>query len=120
PTPRRCPTPSARRRPRRPVRCSRDHYFPTASRHKIACLRRLNLCDSASARGYAVMGDSVELALFGRARQRRGRAGRVDRRGDPVEVARAHLTLVLGGGVTPLLGGELALLQFHVRAHLIA
>src|SRR5882757_11266502 len=53
----------------------------------------------------------VELALFGRARERGGRAGRVHGGGDPVEVACADLALVLRRGVTTLLGGELTLLQ---------
>src|SRR4029453_940564 len=64
--------------------------------------------------------NSVELSLFGRARERGGRAGRVHRGRDPVEVARADLALVLRRGITPLLGGELALLPLDVRAHLVA
>src|SRR6201993_215716 len=63
---------------------------------------------------------SVELTLFGRAGQSGGRRGRVHRGGDAVEVTGTDLTLVLGRGVTPLLGGELALLQLDVGAHLVA
>src|SRR5690606_42137786 len=63
---------------------------------------------------------SVELVLLGGTLQRGGRAVRVHRGRDPVEVAGADLTLVLGGGVTPLLGGELALLQVDVGGHLVA
>ena len=40
--------------------------------------------------------------------------------GDLVEVAGTDLALVLGGGVPALLGGELALLQLDVGAHLVA
>src|ERR1700752_727732 len=63
---------------------------------------------------------SVELSLFGRAGQSGGRRARVHRGGDAVEVTGTDLALVLGRGVTALLGGELALLQLDVRAHLIA
>src|SRR5215213_6707685 len=63
---------------------------------------------------------SVELALFGRTRQRGGRRRRVDRGGDPVEVTGTNLALVLGCGVTALLGREFALLQLDVGAHLVA
>src|SRR5258708_1737840 len=63
---------------------------------------------------------SVELPFLGRTGQRGRRGGRVHRGGDPVEVAGADLALVLCRGVTPLLGGELALLQLDVRGHLVA
>src|SRR6202023_4428163 len=63
---------------------------------------------------------SVELTFFGRARERGGRRRRGDGCGDPVEVTGTDLALVLGGGVTALLGSELALLQLDVGAHLVA
>ena len=62
----------------------------------------------------------MELTLFGGAGQRGGRRRRVDRGGDPVEVTGTDLALVLGRGVATLLGGELALLQLDVGAHLVA
>src|ERR1700735_3542830 len=62
---------------------------------------------------------SVELTLFGRAGQRGRRRRRVDGGRDPVEVTGTDLALVLGRGVTALLGRELALLQLDVCAHLV-
>src|ERR1700684_3951343 len=63
---------------------------------------------------------SVELTLFCRAGQRGRRRGRVDGGRDPVEVTGTDLALVLGSGVTALLGRELALLQLDVVTHLVA
>src|SRR5580693_3229243 len=64
--------------------------------------------------------NSVELTLFGRAGQSGRRRRRVDGGRDPVEVTGTDLALVLGRGVTTLLGRELALLQLDVGAHLVA
>src|SRR5690606_10737548 len=58
-----------------------------------------------------------ELSGLGGARERQGGAARVERSGDVVEVAGAHLALVPGGGVPAFLGGELAFLELHVGAH---
>src|SRR5262249_47181171 len=66
-----------------------------------------------------VRSSSVELTLLRRAGQGRRRRRRVHGGGDAVEVAGADLTLVLGRGVTPLLGREFALLQLHIGAHLV-
>src|SRR5215212_9043823 len=74
----------------------------------------LSLVSSTSSSRPGGRASSVELAFFGRTGQRRRRRGRVHGRGDPVEVAGANLALVFRRGVTPLLGGELALLQLDV------
>src|ERR1700744_2913707 len=55
---------------------------------------------------------SVELTLFGRAGESSRRRGRVHCGGDAVEVTGTDLTLVLGRGVTALLGGDPRLLTF--------
>src|SRR5690606_11021131 len=58
-----------------------------------------------------------ELLLLGRPAQRGGRGVGRDGRADQVEVAGADLALVAGGGVAAALGGELRLLEVHVRGH---
>src|SRR4051812_20226928 len=63
---------------------------------------------------------SVELGFLGGALERGGRALRVQRGGDLVEVAGADLTLVLGRGVATALRSELALLQIDVGGHALA
>ena len=61
----------------------------------------------------------LELLLFGGTLEGgNGRGPGRDDPGDLVEVAGAHLALVLGGGVAVGLGAELGLLQRHVGRHL--
>src|SRR4051812_49042694 len=61
-----------------------------------------------------------ELLVFGRALERRGRGVGLDRGGHGVEVAGAHLTLVLDRREALVGGGELGLLQLDEGRHVVA
>src|SRR6202000_1529200 len=67
--------------------------------------------------GWSWSGAVPELRRFGRADECEGLAVRIERGGDPVEVASADLALVARGRVSVLLGRELCFLQFHVGGH---
>ncbi|CAM2159461.1 hypothetical protein PT2222_50299 [Paraburkholderia tropica] len=60
-----------------------------------------------------------KLLVFRRTVQRRGRRVALDRLRHGVEVARAHFALMLHGGEALLGRGELGLLEFHERAHVL-